>query len=114
MIKNICKLAFRSLYSNEQGFTPVRLAYSGNTLEIQDEDTDAGTLFHHSLRVTLQERIDYRYDGLQFRVDCSDGTCILIGNHDIPAFMKRSQNLDGMTLAVDWSYWIEPVFLPVN
>jgi len=114
MIKNICKLAFRSLNNNDQDFTPVKIAYSGNTLEIQDENADAGTLFKHSLRVTLQEKIDYRYDGLRFRVDCSDGTYILIGNSDIPAFIIRSQNLDGMTLSVDWSYWVEPVFLPVN
>ena len=113
MIKNICKIRFRSLDIYEVNFTEIAIAHSSNTLEISDEDTPSGKIFNYHLRAILKQSAFYRFDGLQFNVVLSDNTQIFIGNDDIPALMRCSENTDGAEISVDWKYWNEPEFLPL-
>ena len=114
MIKNICKILFRSLDIEESRFTEINIAHSGNRLEISDENTPAGKIYNYKLSVPLQEKAFYRYDGLQFDVVCSDRTHILIGNDNFPAFLHTEEDLDGAEISVEWKDIFSPKFMPVS
>jgi len=111
MFKNICKILFRPLRQSE--FTEIKISHSGNTLEISEEDTNAGMLYVYHLQAQLQQKAIHRIDKLQFDVYFSDGTHILIGHNDYPAYLKTSQNLDGAQITVDWKDTKPPKFLNV-
>ena len=113
MIKNICKINFRSLDCGDLNFTEMPIAHADNTLEISDEDTSAGKLYNHTLRAVLQKAAFFRSDGLQFDVYLSDGTHILIGDNDFPVFMLISENLDSGEFSVEWKSIYPPKFLTV-
>ena len=114
MIRNICKLRFRSLTQKEVGFTEIKIAYSGNILEISDEDNDAGKLYKYRLEAKLNQPAFYRYDYLQFDVTLSDGTHIFVGNSNYPAILQTSEDLDGAKIKVEWKDIYPPVFSPVS
>ncbi len=114
MIKNICQLRFRSLLKNDTEFTEIKISHSGNVLEISDEYPDAGKVYNYHLTAELQEKAFYRYDNLQFDVFFADGTHLLVGNNEYPAFLQTSEDLDIATITVDWQDIYPPVFAPVS
>lgn len=114
MIRNICKISFRSLSNSEMNFTEINISHSENKFEITEEDPDPGKLYIYKLSAKLKQKAFYRYDGLQFDVVFSDGTHIFVGNNDFPSFLNTKEDLDFAEITVDWKDIYPPNFLPVS
>ena len=111
--RKIVRLCFRSIDKGDLDFKEIEITDDEHIFKINNKRTDAGMLFYYTLRVYLNQKAFYSYEGLQFDVYFSDGTHILIGNENYPAFMNTAENLGMAQISVDWKDTDFPRYLQV-
>ncbi len=112
MIRNICKIKYRSAESNTTLFEDIDLSFSGNTLEVSDEDVDSGKLYSYSIALNLKNDALFARRGVILEVSFETEK-IIIGSVDFPVRINSALNTDKSSLSIDYKTPTPPLFLPL-